>query len=247
MLVSCDGFFSANVFKSAGLGQVSSSEIKTANTAALYSDAYTSSGTVSASFLSAVTSDEETKTAVISTLTADESSSDPTTSQQAAVLKADIQLQTTAAAETVSNLAGYLASATSLPSTSSDIAAFFKAVVPTDVQTDSTKLSAMVSALLTSAADYTVVEKSLEAGSSNATLGKSTYATVLQSAAVSIIMTKVTVGGSPATADQICTAIKSGDSSSLAFPTVDDINSSLSGLLSAGGYTSISALLGSSK
>ncbi len=246
MLVSCDELFDTNVFKSAGLGQISSSELKTETAGELYSSAYTSDGALSETFIETLASDEEAKAAVLETLSNGETATDPTTAQGSAVLKADIQLETSGASETVSNMTGYLASASSLPSTSEEISSFFSAVIPATIMNDTAALTAMIDSLLTSAADYQVVEASLNAGTGNNVLAPSTYNTIVQSAVVATALSQITINGTAATTSEIVAALQSGDASTMTFPSVDSLNSSLSGILGASGYGSISDLIGSS-
>lgn len=136
LLSSCDAFFDTNMFKAAGLGQVSASALAAKDSSGLYEEAYTDNGTPSASFYETLKANPETKVTVLATLETGMASSDPTTAQQSAILYADIGLQTSGASDLVAGCVGAIGNIPSSDATTPELTAFVKSLIPDSLTTE---------------------------------------------------------------------------------------------------------------
>jgi hypothetical protein len=130
MLASCENFDPySNLFKDMGLGQVSSSDLATKDSATITQEAYSSDGSVSESFIASLSGDEnkENKKTVLDTLakTYTNPESTPAQVQESAALAASIDIKTTETGGTivnnVSNVISTISSGDSSKVTASDV------------------------------------------------------------------------------------------------------------------------------
>jgi len=131
-LVSCDQMFTMNVFKAAGLGQVgvsSADEIGSMSSA----DAFTAINDAASSpkFFETLEGDSAVKNAYLDKLlaAASDSSLPKAEQEQALVLAASIELETTAASTVVSNIVSSLTSGTG----NIDVEETIKSIMPTEI------------------------------------------------------------------------------------------------------------------
>jgi len=150
VFVSCDSFFNTNLFKSAGLGQVSAEKLKGESSAELVDDAYTDSGDPSLAFFDALAGDTTVKGEVLATLAATyTATTNPAEVQEAASLAAQIEIVTTGGDELVNNLAKNLQKFQSL-STVEGAIDLVSSLVPAGLAADESSFAAAIGALLSS-------------------------------------------------------------------------------------------------
>lgn len=237
LLSSCDALFTTNLFKEAGLGQVSASALAEKDSSGLYEEAYTSDGSPSDTFFEALSGDATAKSQVLSTLQTDYSNTSSPTAQQSAILYADIELRTTGGSEVVSNIVGYLAGGGAIPSDSTGVKSFIESVVPASVLSDRAAFDATIAAFLDANTAYIALGASVGAGGADAVLPQSVYANAVQAAVLSAAIASVEPTSGNSVADALWAALQ-GDNSKIntvASPTVT--NTGLADILSAGGYS----------
>lgn len=149
VFVSCDSFFSTNLFKSTGLGQVSAEKLQDETSAELVDDAYDDNGDQSTAFFDALAGDASARAQVLATLEATYTSpsSTPAEVQGAASLAAQIEIVATGGDELVNNLASKYADFQSL-STVEDAIDLVGTLVPASLASDESSFRAAIDALL---------------------------------------------------------------------------------------------------
>jgi hypothetical protein len=215
-LSSCDAFFSTNLFKAAGLGQISAADLAGKSSAELTAAAYSADGQPSTAFFDALAGDAGAKADVLATLTATyTTSSDPAALQEAAALAAQIELITTGANDLVNNVVGLLSSGTSLSSMSSsaDIVDAAKALIPADLASNKADFAAAITALLDSSTAYTALGASITADGVSGDVD-------LGTAAQSAVMAAFLGGIDPASVDDPATGLPYTNSADLLWDLV---------------------------
>lgn len=150
LLGSCDALFT-NVFKEAGLGQVSAASLQGADAATLIAESGLDQGMISESFVDAVIGDDATKAAVVGELetAANDPKADPATVQAAEALIVEIEIKDVGADQILDNIAGaatVIGEDFNIEDTD-DFNALVDAIVPQAVQDDPEQLAAMIDAL----------------------------------------------------------------------------------------------------
>jgi hypothetical protein len=207
LLSSCDAFFTTNLFKAAGLGQVSAADLAGKTSAELTAAAYSGGdpSNPSAAFFDALAGNASAKADVLATLAATYGGSGPAADvQEAAALAAQIELITTGADGIVNNVVALLASGTSFSamSSSADIVDAAKALIPADLAADKASFTAAITALLDSGTAYTALGTSIGA---DGVAGNVDLGTAAQSAVMAAFLggidpaTALDPGGSPYT------------------------------------------------
>jgi hypothetical protein len=194
LVFSCDVFFSTNLFKMAGLGQVKASDLANENSAELVGQAYTADGMPASSFFAALTSDPAAKAKVLATLQATYSNGAASAAQQqdAAALAAQVELITTGADQLVNNVIGPLTdNQLSSSSTPAQAVATVQALIPANLSSNKASFEAAVNALMAANAPYTALGGSIGA---SGVAGDINVGTAAQSAVVAAV-----VGGISAT------------------------------------------------
>ena len=194
LLSSCDAFFSTNLFQKAGLGQ---QKTPSASTLASMSVSDLKSLAESPSFYSDLSSDSAKKTAVLDNLSGvftPPASGGAATVQEAAALYAQVELNTTAAAEIVSDVLPAAMSSDYSTLNASNIVAFIKASLPADVLADSSgaKFEAAINAILAARLAYDALSSSISSGAntlSTAEIGDAAQGAILAYAVDGITMT----------------------------------------------------------
>lgn len=151
ILASCDAFFSTNLFKEAGLGQVKPSDVVAMSSAELVNNAYFGSG-LSTSFLDALPYESTAQGIVLNTLkeTYRDDLTTPGARQEAVALAVDILVETSGASKIVNNAVSAIVAGIDLPSINSAVAIvdLIELIVPAGLRTDATSFKAAISALL---------------------------------------------------------------------------------------------------
>lgn len=149
LFVSCDSFFNTNLFKSAGLGQVSAAKLQGETSAELVDDAYDANGDPSTAFFDALAGDSSVKAEVLATLEATYTSpsASPAAIQEAASLAAQIEIVTTGGDGLVNNLAAHYEDFLSV-STIEGAVDLVQSLVPDGLASDPTAFKAAIDALL---------------------------------------------------------------------------------------------------
>jgi hypothetical protein len=166
VFVSCDSFFSTNLFKSAGLGQVSPDKLKGETSAELVDDAYNDNGDPSTSFFDALSGDTTVRDEVLATLAATYTSpsASPTAVQEAASLAAQIEIVTTGADELVNNVVEALGDIQSLSGSDPQGAVdLLESLVPAGLAASEASFSAAIEALISANDIYLVLGASVAA------------------------------------------------------------------------------------
>lgn len=236
VLASCDAFFSTNLFKEAGLGQVklpSASELASMSTDELLSEAD------SPEFYVQLEADSDKLAAVLANLNNQVvSSSDPATVQEAAFLSAQIQLKTTDAFEAVNGIFDAFATVDLAAVDETNIDDLLRAALPAGVLEDRSRFDAAIAALLAADAAYTALGTSIGPdGVYEGDIPVGDLGTAAQGALVAAALAGVTANPDLATA--LWAAIDAGDSSGLsgfASPSTS-LGTSLGNLLGAAGIT----------
>lgn len=238
LLSSCDAFFNSNLFKEAGLGQVSAASLAAKDSAELYDSAYTSDGKLETSFVDTLSdpANADTKKEVLGKLEVSyTTSSDPATVQRSAALYADIQLQTSGASVVVNNVVSLLASGKALPSDATGVTDLVKDLLPASLLSDKAAFAAAIDAFKAADAAYQVLGLSIGASEAQSGLAAGAIGTAAQSALVAAVISSVTVT-SGTVADALWTAVQGG-SASLEFAEPSTDSGYLGNLLSAAGLT----------
>lgn len=164
VFVSCDSFFGTNLFKSAGLGQVSAEQLTGETSAELVGDAYTADGETSTAFFDALAGDPTVKAAVLGTLedTYTDGSASPVDVQEAAALAAQIEIITTGGDAIINNLVQNQ-EALQAVSSASEAMAVIKDLIPAELMADKTAFSAAINAILAANDIYNAASDSLGA------------------------------------------------------------------------------------
>lgn len=155
VFVSCDSFFSTNLFKSAGLGQVSAEQLQGETSAELVDGAYDNNGDPSTAFFDALAGDTTVKAEVLATLEATYTSpsASPAEIQEAASLAAQIEIVTTGGDVLVNNLAKHYADFQSV-STVEGAIDLVESLVPAGLASDETAFAAAINAILSAGDAY---------------------------------------------------------------------------------------------
>ncbi len=233
ILASCDAFFSTNLFKEAGLGQVklpSASELATMSTDELLSEAD------SPEFYVQLEADSGKLTAVIGNLSGQMGSSDPATAQEAAFLYAQIQLKTTDAFEAVNGIFDAFATVDLAAVDGSNIDDLLRAALPAGVLEDRTRFDAAIAALLVADSAYGSLGTSIGSDGLQGDIPVGDLGTAAQGALVAAVIANLQYSGD--LEDNLWLAVQNQPSSITGVDTVT-INSdtSLSNLLGAVGIT----------
>jgi hypothetical protein len=238
LLSSCDSFFNSNLFKEAGLGQVSASSLAAKDSTELYDSAYTSDGKLETSFVDTLSdpANAETKTEVLVKLEVSyTTSSDPATVQKSAALYADIQLQTSGASAVVNNVVSLLASGKALPSDPSGATSLVKDLLPASLLSDKAAFTAAIEGFQAANAAYVKLGNSIGSSGVQSGLAAGAVGTAAQSALVAACISSITVS-SGTVADALWTAVQGGTADfSFAEPSTD--SGYLGNLLSAAGLS----------
>ena len=182
VFVSCDSFFSTNLFKSAGLGQVSPDKLKGETSAQLVDDAYDENGEVSTSFFVALSNDDTVKEEVLVTLEATYTSptASPVEVQEAASLAAQIEIVTTGGDELVNTVVSGIDALQNLSDSDPQGAVdLLKSLVPAGLADSEASFSAAIEALISANDIYLVLGASVAA---NEVQGDINIGTAAQSA-----------------------------------------------------------------
>lgn len=234
LLTSCDAFFNSNLFKEAGLGQVSASSLAAKDSNELYEAAYTDNGKPSTGFYEALKEDPETEKKVLAELEIGMASPDPTTAQQSAILHADIGIQLSGASDLVAGCVSALGSMPSSDAQPEELKAFIQSLIPDSLDTEESFKTA-INALI--AAQPTYVALGSKLGSpSDYVLPTATYGNAAQTALVSALLSGIssTEGKDPATA--IWEVLQGTDPATLEFTSPNvDAGSALGNICAAGG------------
>jgi hypothetical protein len=238
LLSSCDAFFNTNMFKAAGLGQVSASSLAAKDSSELYDSAYTSDGKLEVSFADALAGDAGAKATVLAKLEADFTSPDAGTRQRSAALCADIELQTSGASAVVNNVLDFLASGKPLPSSgdTSGVTDLVKSLLPSALLSDKAAFTAAIEGFVAADAAYQVMGASVGSSGAQSGLAAGAIGTAAQSALVAAVVAGV-VPSSGTVADALWLAVQ-GDSSNISGFTEPSTSSGyLGSLLSAAGIS----------
>jgi len=195
VFVSCDSFFNTNLFKSAGLGQVSPEKLKGETSAELVDDAYTDSGDPSPSFFDALAGDTTVKGEVLATLEATYTSpsASPANVQEAASLAAQIEIVTTGGDELVNNIVEALNSLQNLSGSDPQGAVdLLKGLVPAGLAGSEASFSAAIDALISASDAYMVLGASVAV---NGVQGDINLGTAAQSAMLAAALDGVSATG----------------------------------------------------
>ena len=181
VFVSCDSFFNTNLFKSAGLGQVSAEKLKGESSAELVDDAYGNDGQPYSAFFVALAGDTTVKGEVLATLAATyTTSTNPAEVQEAASLAAQIEIVTTGGNDLVNNIAGALDQIQNLSGSDPQGAVdLLKSLVPAGLSGSEASFSAAIDALISASDIYTVLGTSV---ATNGTQGDINIGTAAQCA-----------------------------------------------------------------
>ena len=239
LLSSCDAFFDTNMFKAAGLGQVSASALAAKDSSELYDSAYASDGKLEVSFIDALADDPSAKTAVLETLKAswNSGSADPATVQKSAALYADIELQTSGASGVVNNVVDFLASGKPLPSDddASGVADLVKGVLPPALLSDKAAFTAAIEAFVEADKAYQVMGTSIGSSGAQSGLAAGSIGTAAQSALIAAVVVGVTPSSGTTVADALWLAVQGDTSNISGFTDPPTSSGYLGSLLSAAG------------
>lgn len=194
VFVSCDSFFSTNLFKSLGLGQFSAEKLKGETSAELVDDAY-DGGQPSDGFFNALAGDTTAKDQVLATLEATytDPSASPVDVQEAASLAAQIEIITTGGDELVNNIVDALNSLQNLSSSDPQGAVdLLKSLVPAGLAGNEASFSAAIGALISASDAYMVLGASVAA---NGVQGDINVGTAAQSALLAAALDGVSATG----------------------------------------------------
>lgn len=193
VFVSCDSFFNMNLFKSAGLGQVSPDKLKGETSAELVDDAYDDNGAASTTFFDALAGDSTVKGEVLATLTETyTTSTNPVEIQEAASLAAQIEIVTTGGDGLVNNVVDALDRIQSLSSSNPEGAVdLLKSLVPPELSGSEASFSAAIDALISANDAYVVLGTSVAANGvqGDINIGTAAFSAVLAAALDGISVT----------------------------------------------------------
>lgn len=151
ILASCDAFFSTNLFKEAGLGQVKPSDLTEMSSDDLFEAAYFEGGT-SSTFMEALPYDSTVQTEVLATLQTAyrDNLAAPAARQEAAALAVDILIETSGASAIVNEVIPAIVGGLDLPSidTPEEIVDLIELVVPAELRADMVAFKTAIAALL---------------------------------------------------------------------------------------------------
>lgn len=196
VFVSCDSFFTNNLFKSAGLGQVSVEDIQGSTSSQLVDQAYTDDGEPSTAFFEVLATDDTLRAGVLGTL--ETTYSDPTAPaadvQEAASLAAQIELSAAGADDLVNNLASNVNAFMSLE-TVQDAVTLVQNLVPDALKNDETSFAAAIDALLGSNDAYDALGGSILTNgglAGNVNIGTAAQSALAAAALESVVVPAVT-------------------------------------------------------
>ena len=196
LFVSCDSFFNTNLFKSAGLGQVSPEKLKGETSAQLVDDAY-DNGQPASAFFVALAGDTTVKGEVLATLAAtyNNPSASPVEVQEAASLAAQIEIITTGGDDLVNNVVKGLDDIQNLSDSDPQGAVdLVKSLVPPELAGSEDSFSAAIDALISASDTYIVLGASVAANGvqGDVNIGTAAQSAMLAAALAGISMTGLT-------------------------------------------------------